>query len=509
MNGNSAGRSLCVVLATLAALRLGSGQTALAEAVTAQAAATTPIPATVVEKTVVAPKPVLIPYGEQIYRVTVTLGVEPGSGIPRREAQRLVSQLKSLVDARIGKWWSCSVLLSSAGEPLNRAMLDHRTAVEWNAALNPTAIEKSFALTLDREGTEFRLSGVEWDRSSQSVTGIEERSTYDRRVIPNYATDLVFALFRPLVSITTVDKNQVEMRVRGGELLPPDVSLTPFTVGDYISSFTRLLDKNRELKRLQMIPWTQIRVDVADRSYLKGTIISAFASPLGGSRRRVEMMGLKIRPPQGLTRLQVIPRGKPDSPMAGYRVEVLDRLETKEDKVTDRVTLRTDRNGIVVIPADPTKPLRHLIVYSGAAPLAKAPLIPGHARKLVLEAPDDAPRLNVEAETELLQSELVDVVARREVLMARARGASQKDNWDLVSDMEKQVDTLPTLEQFQVRIEALKNPAVQTAKRNKDRGQESRIVRMCKQISEMAILHLDPLKVKEFKTDMAELKKTK
>ena len=401
------------------------------------------------------------------------------------------------------------MVLASTGEPLNRAMLEHRTAKEWNAALEPTAIDKNFALTIDRVGTAFRLSGVEWDRASQSITGVEVQTTFDRRILPNLAADLVFGLFRPLVSITNVDKNQVEMRIRGGELLPPDANLTPFATGDFVTSFTRHLGKNRELKRLQMIPWTQIRIDQADRSYLKGTIISAFVSPLGGTRRRIEMLGLKIRPPQGQTRLQVIPRGKPDSPMAGYRVEVLDRPETKEDKVTDRVTLRTDRNGFVDIPADPAKPLRYLIVYSGAAPLAKAPLIPGHARQLVLEAPDDAPRLNVEAETELLQSELIDVVARREVLMARARAASSKDNWELVTDMEKQVEALPTLEQFQVRIEALKNPAVQTAKRNKDRAQESRIVRMCKQISEMALLHLDPLKVKEFKVEMAELKKTR
>ena len=162
----------------------------------------------------------------------------------------------------------------------------------------------------------------------------------------------------------------------------------------------------------------------------------------------------------------------------------------------------------VLIPADPLKPLRYLIVYSGIAPLAKAPLIPGHAARVVLDAPDDAPRMNVEAETELLQSELIDIVARREVLMARARGASKKSDWELVTELSKQVDTLPTLEQFQVRIEALKNPAIQTAKQNKDKAQESRIARMCKQITEMATQHLDPIKVKEFQVEMEEDKKS-
>ena len=391
----------------------------------------TPAPqaeATAAPKVLVAPKPVLIPYSEQVYQVSISLGVDPDAGVSYRDSQRIVDQLKGLVESRIGIWWNCDVARASSGEPLNRSMLIHRKAAVWNAALGSTAIEKMFALTLDRVGTEYRLSGIEWDRASQTLTSIEERKTYDRRLLAALAADLVFDLFRPLVSIDTVTENQVEMRVRGGEYLPPDISLAPFAVGDHVTSFLRHLGKNRELKRMQTIPWTLVRIDLSDRSYLRGTIISAFKSPLAISRRRVEMLGLKVRPAHPQTRLQVIPRGKPQSPMAGYRVELLDRPETKEDKVADRVTLRTDRKGEVVIPIDPAKPLRYLIVYSGAAPLAKAPLIPGHAERVVLEAPDDAPRLNVEAETELLQSELVDIVARREVLMARAGERARKPN---------------------------------------------------------------------------------
>ncbi len=465
-------------------------------------------PASGVAKPTPAPKPPVIPYEQQVYQVSITLGVAPELDLSNGESQRIVDQLRALVETRIGMWWQSRVTLSPAGEPNSRAMLELRTAKSWNEALEPTTIEKKFALTLDREGTEFRLSGVEWDRASQTVTSIQGRTTFDRRLLPTLAADLVFDLFRPLVTIDTVVENRVEMRIRGGEYLPPDPLLTPFAVGDYVTCFMRHLGKNRELKRMQYIPWTSVRIELIERGYLRGTTVSAFGSPLAGSRRRVELLGLKIRPAHPQTRLQVIPRGKPQSPMAGYRVELLDRPETKDDKVEDRVNVRTDRNGEIVIPADPAKPLRYVIVYSGAAPLAKAPLIPGEIERLVLEAPDDSARLNVEAETELLQSELVDIVARREVLMARARGASKKANWDMVTDLEKQVDTLPTLDMFATRIEALKTPAVQSAKRNKDKAQESRIIRMCKQISDMAILHLDPIKVKEFHTEIEEEKKS-
>ena len=72
----------------------------------------------------------------------------------------------------------------------------------------------------------------------------------------------------------------------------------------------------------------------------------------------------------------------------------------------------------------------------------------------------------------------------------------------------KQVKALPTLAQFKVRIEALQAPAVQAAKKSKDKAQESRIMRMCKQITETATQYLDPLKVKEFQTEIEEERKS-
>ena len=458
-------------------------------------------------KAVVPPRPVVIPYQEQTYRIAISVGVDPDLGLANRDVQRVVNQLTGLVESRIGKWWNCEVGRAASGEPLNRAMLEHRTAASWNSAMESTGFDKKFVLTIDRVGNEFRVSGIEWDRASQSITSVQSRRSFDRRLLASLGTEVIFDVFRPLVSIDTVSEGNVEMRVRGGEYLPPDVSLMPFQVGDHVNAFLRHLGKNKELKRLQSIPWTTIRINLAERSYLRGTIISAFKSPLTVSRRRVEMLGMKIQAMHPNTRLRVIPRGKPQAPMAGYRVEILNRPETKEDKVEDRVTLRTDRKGEIVIPADAERPLRYLIVYSGVAPLAKAPLIPGDIELAVLEAPDDAPRLNVEAETELLQSELVDIVARREVMMARARGASKNGDWEQVSELQKKVAELPTLEQFQTRIEALRNPAVQAAKRNKDKAQESRIIRMCKQIAETATQHLDPLKVKEFMNEIDEEKK--
>ena len=107
----------------------------------------------------VVPKPVIIPYDQQHYQVSISLGVDPDASVSDRDATRMVDQLRSLVESRMGVWWRSDVTGANAGDPLSRAMLATRTAESWNVSLEPTAIEKKFALTLDREGTAFRLSG--------------------------------------------------------------------------------------------------------------------------------------------------------------------------------------------------------------------------------------------------------------------------------------------------------------------------------------------------------------
>jgi hypothetical protein len=281
-------------------------------------------------KTVPLTKSVIVPYDLQAYQVSITLGIAPGIGINDHESRRIEGQFARMIEARIGKWWQAEIGLAPASEPHSLAMLNGISLSAWNDRMAKSTADKRFALVVDREGTAFRLSGLEWDRSSQSTTQIQTRSTYDHRLLPQLAADLTFSLFRPLISIDVAVDKTVEMRIRGGEFLPPDISLQPFVPGEFISPFFRHLGKNRELTRVQQIPWTAVKVDFVDRGYMKGTVISAFASPLAGKRRRVESLGLKIKPQWPSTQLKVIPRGKPQAPMAGYRVEVLNRRRPRK-----------------------------------------------------------------------------------------------------------------------------------------------------------------------------------
>jgi hypothetical protein len=220
----------------------------------------------------------------------------------------------------------------------------------------------------------------------------------------------------------------------------------------------------------------------------------------------VELMAIRARPLLPATNLRLTPRNDPLNPMVGFRVDALDRMPTQEDPVADRLSLTTDRRGRVTLPADAAKPLRHLLVHSGQSVLARVPFVPGLVDRIELGTPNDTARLEVEGALSLIEGELIDNLARRGVLMARARKAAASEKWDDVDLFIKDFNALPELPAVEQRIAAIETPAVQTARQLKDRVAEARIKRMCREIREIAAKNLDPDRIKEFRDEMVELR---
>ena len=65
--------------------------------------------------------------------------------------------------------------------------------------------------------------------------------------------------------------------------------------------------------------------------------------------------------------------------------------------------------------------MRVLLVKSGGMIMAKLPLLPGLSPVALAQMPDDQRRLQVEGLVAGFQEELVDTIARRQVLMSRVR----------------------------------------------------------------------------------------
>lgn len=447
-----------------------------------------------------------VPQILQPYRVQLLLSFETDALLPAAVRGEIAEALRDHLAAEYHQMWDLQVNHGDEQIWFAPGQLASMNEEALPQSFLETEYDKIFLTTIAHDSGRYSLHTREWDSSSRSLGSLHMFNVWDRREIVPRSAETIAEAFRPLAELEIVDDQKIEFLIRGGEFLPRNPNLRQFAEGDFLVPYMRFLDRKRNVQKIQVLPWTYMKVDSVQRSRMQLSITSAFGNPVAGKRRRVEMMAMRIRPYLPSTEIMIYPRGEKQNPLVGVRCEVMDRFPTDEDPVDDRLKLETDRRGIVTVPVVGNAPLQFLYVYSGQALLAKVPFIPGYEPRLEVEVPDDRARLNVEGEVSLLQSELIDIVATREVLMARTRGAAKAKRWDDVSNFLSQLQELPTLDEFSGRIDSLEVRAVQAAKNAGDRVAEIRVKRLCSGITEAAQKHLDPFRIAEFRREMGELR---
>lgn len=441
------------------------------------------------------------------YVVLVSLSFQGDASIGARLRESVTASVPTLLRSRLGQMWTLTVRDDRQVSPPTRSVLERLDTDDLNARFVPGEFDKVILLTVSRQGSAYEVAGREWDRNSRTAGPAVVRETCDRRRVNEVVAGVASEVFRPIAMIHEVGEEVIELGIRAGEFLAPDEDQLQFQTGDYLIVYFRYLDRQRDVRQIQFVPWTFLQVDSVERARMLCHVVSTFRrNPLGGSRRRVELMGIAARPLLDATELTLVPRVDPLNPLVGHRVDVMDRLPTVDDPVEDRVTLLTDRGGTVVVPADPAKPLRHALVHSGGEVLASVPFIPGLERRASLELPDDTPRLDVEGELQMMQDELIDVVASRSVIMARARQAARAGKWDEVDRFRDELDALTTFEDMDRRLNNIRVTADQTARRLGDRIAQSRIARLCREFREVAESRLAANIIQDFHTEMDQLR---
>lgn len=446
------------------------------------------------------------PYILRPYRVRVGIFVRPAARISASGHAELLSETTTALNARFRQGWELDLGdVETEERRFARSLADFGESA-WTEAFRTLDVDKVILGVVTKVGARFEIEAREWDADSQTAGVTQRRHAWEAREVPLVLADAVGAAFRASARLDVLEGDEYEFLIRGGELPPAERSLTPFPVGSYLIPYLRYLDRSRKLRSIQRIPWTYLQVDEQGRHRIRAHAVSAFRAPIPGARRRVEVGAIAVRPDLSETELTIMSRGEARLPLAAARVDLVPRLPTRDDPVEERVELVTDRNGLIRVPANPENPLQFALIHSGQALLARVPLIPGMASQLELEVPNDAARLLVEGEVSLFQGELIDIVARREVLMARARNAARQNRWDDVDQFLLELQELPTLREFEQRVETLQVRAVFEAQQAKDRVAESRIKRLCQSIRDAAARNLDPIRIQEFRREMNELR---
>lgn len=372
-----------------------------------------------------------------------------------------------------------------------------------------------FVAAVESRAGGIRVSVRSWQPEVRFETSVQSTEVIDPREMAVALARSCRDLFRPMGVVEQADQQTVQIRLRGGEIVPPDASFAQLQKNDVLMPMFAFRDRNRRIERLQPIPWTFVTVDDVVESAVTGSVRSGLRMSLGGKKRgRIETLVVAVRPQHTSTVLELMTQSKLPLPLAAHRLELrsdskIVRPNTAEssDESSLLNELLTDRLGLVTIPLEPDYRIVWLFAYSGENLLARVPFVPGLVTRQRLEVPDDSTRLNAESDLQILQGEVIDAVALRNTAFATIRAAAKKDDWTTVNSklalLKRQQENNTLLD----RLNAVRILGTTAAKVRKDRIAEVRINRICDDMLTLINAHLSPDKMRLLVEEMEALQR--
>ena len=422
------------------------------------------------------------------------------------------------LERSVGNLWRAEI-----GELKGLVRIDAEALRRWTLSdvqsrFNDDDVQFWFAVTVHRRGSQLRLAVRAWQPRFEWLSPVHEASFYEPRETAARIVKLCWGLFRPEILIENVDGNDARVRIPAGDLKAADPAFTLFQPGDCLTPWLMYYDRDKKLKRRQELPWTYVRLDKIKGPLATGSVLSGLRMPLAGKTRgRIDKVAVASRPVYPDTRLQIAVQNQPTRILAGNLLELRPKLpepRTESDKTEgdkppedDVAKLLTDRMGEVTLEPKPDQAMTWIYVYSGDLLLARVPFVPGSLAKMRLDVPDDSIRLQVVGELQMLEGQLINVVAERNTLVAAARTAAKKKDWKRVTQLKNDFDKLPLKDSFVDRLSAIRVPALNAAKAKKDRSSQVRVDRLCNDAADLIDRYLDPEKLQTVQEELEELQK--
>jgi hypothetical protein len=327
------------------------------------------------------------------------------------------------------------------------------------------------------------------------------RPAISRRVVQSERiADECFAAiadaFSPVVRIEMPKGREAQVRVRAGGLITSNLSPSYIRDDDVLLPVIRRNDRVGEPLKggIQVIPWTFLTITDRKGNVLNCKVHSGMRSALGGrSSSRTIKLALVAHPREKSTLLRVESRDDPPVPLSGYEIHAKDP-ETEESELVGK----TDWRGVVEVP-EAERPLRILYVRNGGRLLARLPMVPGLEPELTAQVSNDDQRLKAEGFVKGLQIKVMDLVARRELYIARFRRHLKRKQLDEAKALLEEFRNLET--QSDLRRQLLQEEQRVTSP---DRRVQARIDQLFKDTRQLLSRFLDPGTANELAQELAK-----
>ncbi len=311
--------------------------------------------------------------------------------------------------------------------------------------------DKLVCLSISSEPEGYVVRARELDLRMRYFGPQVEFLTPNRMLVHGLVFDALAKVFSPVIRIETSEPRKATARIRAGGLVLREDSPARVDESSILMPLIRRNERSGRPKQITLVDWTFLTVEKKEGSVLDCKIHTTWNNPLGGrSSMRIQKIALGIKPVHDHGALELVSQGEPSVPLEGY--EILAKDPFVED--SEAVNLgATDWRGRLDVPRSDHL-LRILYVTNGGENLVRLPMVPGYNLISRTEMPNDEVRLEAEAFIRGVQVELIDLVARREILAQRIRKRLQEAELDQAQLLLDEFRKLTTSTELLARMDS-------------------------------------------------------
>ncbi len=463
------------------------------------------------------------------YRIALRLAVDSCLRPQEELAARLASDLGQRIDATMSPFWDLDIsILQGKARHRLLAWLNPIRVVPITGAQTPlwydsegeqTATgmhtDKEMLLTVKTLPVGYRISCREWDAYVRRWGPIQQRTLSQRSLLAESCFQLMRETFAPLAVVhplslekgSTSPARHMVLQFKGSQLATESIEQLFLHAGDVYQPLLRRTDRSGELLSVSEVPWTYLALTEVQpakgeshgRQWLARSY-SGLRHPFGARLRgRSELLALAMHGAEPRTQVRFFARHDRDQALSGYEVF----QQGEREKSASRLLGVTNARGMIEVRRSPLEreptPVVMLLVRSDGRLLAKVPVVPGVAALVEVPIADDAARLQAQARLVEVREQLVDLVARRNILLARARNYLNQGQIDQAQQLLEDLDALPGRSQFDKILSAAEN---QPSNRSEDPLVQARIAKLFANTRSLLGRSLDTRPVRDLQNEL-------
>jgi hypothetical protein len=431
------------------------------------------------------------------YHIQITVVIDAPGGLAEQLANDLPQYLQRRIEAALAPTWTCDIHIAAG--PERAKILTTIAAADPPPPELPKDKDKFLIVVARTAPDGIELAAREFDRYVQRWSPPLRRSSRQESYLGEQLFSLVYQTFSPLaqMELDPKDPRRVVLKPRGASLPRAAGALPLAKAGDVYVPILRRTMRNGELEKkdgLQTVPWTYVEAMEAKDKTIVGRFQSASRRPIIIRRQgRIEPVAIALHTDPDTLTLRLRSRMAAEKPLVGYEVFA----QKPGDETLTPVGL-TNTGGQITIPPGKT-PLQFLLAKHGGQLFAKIPVLAGEKQRIDIPLPDDDARLAAEASLASVREDLVDVVARRNILMSRARQKIEKKDYATAQELLRSLNDLPGRQQFKFTLDAAKRSL-----RSDDPQMQKRIDRLFDATDSLLTQFLDVRPINKINDELRE-----